>query len=119
MESFCQRVVRKLSFWKVSLSLTPVAQNTNRRTCTPKRSFEVDLYHVSQIFLGVPDEVVKMMVGTHWQCDITLIGKKKWRAILTCKQIPDFNHIIVHEDGDAGVPINNPFYGGKSKVGNT
>ena len=63
-----------------------------------------------------PSDASKMMEkGMTMKAEVSKIGDKKWRGIITCKEAPMMNDIHLYEE-DKEVCIDDPMFGGKLKV---
>ena len=56
-----------------------------------------------------------MEKGLTMKAEVSKIGDKKWRGIITCKEAPMMNDIHLYEE-DREVCIDDPMFGGKLKV---
>ena len=66
---------------------------------------------------GCPPSDAKNMMekGMTMKAEVSKIGDKKWRGVITCEEVPKMNDTHVYEE-DKEVCIDDPLFGGKLKV---
>merc|ERR1712178_263803 len=63
-----------------------------------------------------PSDASKMMEnGMTMRAEVSKIGERKWRGVITCEEVPQMNDTHTYEE-DKEVSIDDPMFGGKIKV---